>query len=519
MDEHFEKEVKKFLENIKDLDAFSKNEIDIFLNNTSLTELTGGFLKLIANLQEEIIVKNPLILNYIYDNLYESINNITKAIIHITPNPIYSQPIIIESNQYFICEKSTFSSQNKINIWPLIIKDFDFISILYMDELKNYIKETTSHFLKIRISSLNIPIKKMKFNELKIYIHNYDSDILLKDLFYKNSTINGYIINSENNKLNNFSHEFIKKCKIFLDESSYSNGIEIIEDFYKNPEIYKSIIIKDIDLSHIFDDMIIYIPVNMTKKYNISLYLWTLICKNVFFAQTEPFKISLEHQKQILKIDNFNENIYILKVLNLFIVNKNNKIPIVNENNKNWILVREKDDVYLVFNNIDNVSDKWAYGEVLAYNKEYVNNIHLNSKIEFSQNIECKFLTLPSYKPLEVSKDLIIKYLNTDYKHLLSNKDIFKKVINDLLNTFNKQLFILIDEIIIIDLVDYKKYNNQFVAIKGKEVFLLLKSNIENPFLFLQIFHKFLINFFTINIFINLKVKWNEEIYEVKEKI
>jgi hypothetical protein len=520
MDEYFEEEVKKFLENIKEVDVFTKNEINNFLNNIPLTELTAGFLKLIGELKEEVIVKNPLILDYIYDNLYEDYtNHSSKSIINIVPNSLYSQPISINKNQHFICEKLVFTPRKQILIWPIIIKNFEFISSLYIGDLKNHIEEKTSHFLKITISSLNIPIKKMKFNTLEIFINNYDSNIFLKDLFYKKPVINAYIINSRNEKLNNFSSDLIKKSKIVLNTDNYSHGIKIIEDFYKNPEIYQSVKIENIDLTHIFDDMDIYIPINLTKKYNISLYLWTLLVENVFFSQTEPFKISLENQKQILKINSSNENVDILKVLNLFIINKNNKISISNENNKNWTFIKEKENVYLVFNNIENIVNKWAYGEVLAYNKEAVNNINLNSKIEFIQNLECNFLTVPYYKNTEISKNLVIKYLNTDYKHLLLNKDLFKKIINDLLSIFNKQLFILIEEINILDLVDCKRFNNQFIAIKGKEIILTLKTNMEDPFLFGEVFHKFLVDFSSMNLFINLKIKWNEYIYEIKEKI
>ena len=134
-------------------------------------------------------------------------------------------------------------------------------------------------------------------------------------------------------------------------------------------------------------------------------------------------------------------------------------------------------------------------------------------------NIFSKFLITPTYQEKIISKDILLNYINTDYKHLLSSPEDFKKIINNLLNIFNKQIFVLIDRVKIENIISHRKWGKNLVTINGKEVILTLKTNLEDPFVFLKILHSFLINFSSIDNFINLKLEWKGSIYEINETI
>lgn len=515
---YIEEELKILLDKGKSLEPFAKDEINGLLENITLSELAGGFLQLISELRKDLEDENPLLLQEIYNNLFrENINSIPKAIINLQPNNYYCIPVTIQQNKYFTSENCYFSSLEPITIWPLYIKNFEFIKNIGTNEL-DFLNLSTSYYLKIQIASLNIPIKKMTFNNLKIHIHHQDAAILLKDLFFNQNKVEAYIMNSNNEKLKNLQNNFIKKVYISWNLNNLSSGLEILEDYFNIPEIYQFIEINNIDLNDIFDDLIIYIPINMSKKYNINLYLWAIVVKNLMLTQTDPFKITGKNPKQLLKINDFNSKFYIYNLLKCIVLEKGSKKEITNNNNKNWGILKKNNDFYLMFYNIENLENQWAYGEVFVHNGSEVENINLNSEVFLQEyvNIFPKFLVTPFYEEKIINKDTLLTYINTDYKHLLSSPENFKETINNLLNIFNKQLFILIDSIKIENVINHSKWGKNLIAIKGKEVTLTIKTNLEDPFVFLKVFHNFLVNFSSIDSFINLKLEWRGNIYEIK---
>lgn len=515
---YLENELEIFLKKSKTIKPFLKEKLNSLFENISINELASGFLELISQLNEDLEENTPYLLNEIYENLYKHITyNTFKTIININANTYISTPIFLEKNKYFTSHNCVFSILEDVTIWPLYIKNFEFIK----NNLPNLFETNTSYLLKIQLNSLNIPIKKMNFTSLKFYIHNLDGQIFLKDLFFNQSVVEGYIVNSDNETLKNFKDNFIQKVNVKWYFKNLSQAINIIEDFYRIPEIYQYIIIENIDLSNIFEDLIIYIPINMSKKYHIDLYLWTLIGENLFITKTDPFKINLTHTQQLLKINNFNNNVYIFDMLKCFILNKNNINEIMKDNNKNWNITNKNNLTYISFNNLEQFNNQWAYGEVIAHNGENVNNLNLNSLIQIEEytNITGNFLVLPTYENIQINKNIIMKYLNTDYKHLLSNSEEFIKIINNLLHYFNKETFILIESIRITPIIKHKKWGNTFVPIKGQEIFLKFKTNLVDPFFFLKILHIFITNYSSINIFINFKTIWNGHTYNVEESI
>lgn len=520
-DKYLQEEVKQLINKGKNLEPFMKNEINSILENMPLTELANGFVELIAELRRDLEEEQPLLLQEIYNNLFkENINSIPKAIINLQPNNYYTTPITIQENKYFVSEKCYFSSLEPVTIWPLYIKTFEFIKNINGNEA-DFLNLSTSYILKIQISSLNIPIKKMSFNKLKIYIHNHDANIFLKDLFSNKNSIDAYILNSDNKKLKESQDDFVKKININWNLKNLSNGFEILEDYFNIPELYQFIEINNLDLNHIFNDLIIYIPINISKKYNINLYLWTIIVKNLMLTQTDPFKINLKTPQQLLKINDFNSNFYIHDLLKCIVLIKGQKKEITSNNSRNWSILKKNNNFYISFYNIENLENQWAYGEVLVSNGSDVDNINLNSEIFLQEyvNINCKFLITPTYKEKIITKDILLNYINTDYKHLLSNMDEFKRIINNLLNIFNKQVFILIDSVKYENIINHSRWGKNFFPIKGKEITLTIKTNLEDPFVFLKIFHNFLVNFSSIDNFINLKLEWKGNIYEIKESI
>ena len=520
-DKYLEEELKNLINKGKDLQPFMKSEINSLLENIPLTELASGFVKLIAELREDLEEENPLLLQEIYNNLFkENINNIPKAIINLTPNNYYTVPITIQENKYFTSEKCYFSSLEPVTVWPLYIKNFEFIKNINGNEL-DFLNLSTSYFLKIQIASLNIPIKKMSFTSLKFYISNKDGGVFLKDLFFNRNEIDAYMTNSNNEKLKDLSNNFIKKIQVSWNLKNLSNGVEILEDYFNIGEIYQFIEINNIDISDIFNDLIIYIPINRSKNYNINLFLWSLVVKNLMLTKTDPFKINLKTPQQLLKINDFNSNFYIYDLLKCVVLDKGVKKEIVSENNKNWSILKKNKDFYTVFYNIEKLENQWAYGEVLVNNGPDVNNINLNSEIFLQEymNIFPKFLVAPNYQERTITKDILLNYLNTDYKHLLSSPEDFKRIINNLLNMFNKQTFILIESVVIENTVSHIKWGKNFVPIKGKDITLVLHTNLEDPFIFLKVFHSFLVNFSSIDNYINLNMDWRGNIYEIKESI
>lgn len=520
MKKYLKDEVEYFATKAKTLTLTDEDQIQAFTNNEQLKELISGFLTIIAELREDMEEKSPIILQQLYSSLYaKNINNISKGIIEINPDKYYTNPILLNSNTSLTSEDCYFSLSEDITVWPIKIKKYE---IIKSTTLKN-LDVNTSHVIKITLTSLNIAIKKMEFNSLRFFIDGKDVDFLFKDLFLGNTQIEAYTSDSDEIKLKDSVKDFYKACQVEWFSPQVSEGIEILQDYGNIPEVYQFIYIKDIDLSNIFNDLCIYIPLNLSKNMELKILLWCVVVKNIFKCQTDAFKINLLNLQQKLIVNSFKKNLVIYQVNKCFILNNGVATELPSHNNQNWCSFNKDEDTFLCFlsDKIADFQNQWAYCDVVTHNGNAANDINFNSEIflENYNNLICNFIVVPHYVPAPITIENLFQYLNTDYKKLLSSPEILQIALNNLLDIYNKKYFTIIENIEINNIIAHKKWGKDLVPIKGKKVTLFLKSNLRDPWLFLKILHKFIVDFSTLDIFIDLQIEWKGVMYVINEDI
>jgi type VI protein secretion system component VasA len=518
MKKYLQQEMEYFKNKIKNLPSFDKSIINSFTENEKLQELIQSFMRMIVELREDIEGDIPVILQQIYSHLYgKNLSNIAKAIICINPDPYYTSGIFLNENNNLVSDGCYFSLMESITLWPLKIKKQEFIKCSILKDIKC----DTSHVLKITISSLNIPIKKMDFNHLRFFINGTNASMFLKDLFLNETTVVAYVVDGQQNKLKDMSRELYSTCNVTWPKPKISEGIEILKDYATIPEIYQFINLENIDLSNIFNDLCVYIPINLSQHMDITLFLGCVVIKNIYKTQTDPFKISLENLQQKITINSFKKNLLVHVVNKCFLMKQGVATNLPCDNNRNWCSFNRGTDTFICFLNDNMNFDEWAYCEVTAHNGEAVNVVNLNSeaKLEEYNNLFCNFLIPPNYSPVKMNMQELFEYINTDYKYLLSNEETLKEVLNNILNVYESKFFVVIENIKIKSIVSHKKWGKNFVPVMGKDVWIDIKSNMPDPLIFLKILHEFLVEFSTVNIFINLSTEWRSNIYTIKENI
>lgn len=515
MNNYLFEEIKIFLQKIKNISFPDLEEIKDFTDNANLEILIKSFFFGISSLRNDMENNIPLILSQIYNKLFENkISNTPKTFIEISPDKYYSQSIEIKKNTKFITNnKIYFSSLEEIKILPLFIKNKEIIKYNQMPEiLKNEIK--TSSILKIVISSYSTPIRKLNFEKLRLFFYGCDGLILLKDLFLKNNFINAYTCDSEDNlqDINLFN-----KCKLKFNEI-FSSGWEILENFHQKSEMFQISILYNFNLENIFNDLVIYIPLESSQDYSFQIALWWIYVENSLEIKTNPFKINKEDLQ--IPIDVFDKNLIIYKVKNLLIL-KNNSYIELEEKKYNWCSFIKNKNFYISFldKSIDEFIGNNAYCNVYVNNGNSINNLNLKEEVFLEEKpfLKCNFLFLPTYKEKSIDIINFLKYINTDYKFLLENKNVFLEVINNLLEIYNNGYGINIYDVNINPTIFHKKWGKYTVPIKGYNVEIFLKTNLVNPFIFIKILGKFISTFSTLDTFINLFTEWKNEIYSFQE--
>jgi hypothetical protein len=517
MTKYLQEEIENFTQKIQNFSLKDNPYIKTFTTDENLQQIIHGFLKLISNLREDMEEQTPLILQQLYNKLYlKNINNIAKAIIQIMPDRYYTNALSLSTHEKLISGDCYFSLMENLVLWPLKIKKYEFIS----SNLVTDVNINTNYILKITIESLNIPIKKMTFNNLRFFVEGKDDQLFFRECFLNQNRFTAYTSDNDIQKFKEHGSDFYNPCIVNWIFPDLCEGIEILQNFSEIPEIYSFFTIENLIINNIFNNLCIYIPININRKLNINLYLWCAVIKNSIICQSDSFKVKTDILEQQLTVNSFHKNLYIHEVKECILINQNTHTNITYDN---WCSSNKNNNTYLCFlkNTLLDLQNKWCYCKVIVHNGEQVNNLDFDSPLKFDNyiNFSCKFLITPTYTITPVNIDNIFQYLNTDYKQLLSTPEIFQNVINNLLSMWPQKYFFIVNKVVCTNIISHQKWGKNFVPIMGKNIFLEIKTNAPDPLLFLKILHKFITNFSTINLFINLELEWKGVIYKIEEEI
>ena len=236
MKKYLQQELDYFAHKSKNFTFPSTNEMSLFTTDERLRDLMESFLTLIGELRQDIEEYPPLILHQLYSSLYgKNINNTGKGIIEIKPDPYYTNPITLNPEDKIISEDCYFTLEEPITIWPIKIKKFAFIR----NHLNSRVKSSSSHFLKIQITSLNISIKKMKFTQLRFFVTGRDVQIFFRDLFLNQSRIIAYVTNNQEDPSQDTDLFIYRESVVQWYIPSLSQGVHILQNYCEIPEVYQ----------------------------------------------------------------------------------------------------------------------------------------------------------------------------------------------------------------------------------------------------------------------------------------
>lgn len=477
--------------------------------------LIAAFEQLIIDLRKDIENNSPILLQQLYGELYgESTTFPTKTIVELQPDSGLPKQTKLPIGTKIEVKKMYFSSLEEIDLWPINIYTQEIISSNNFTDRENSLPSRTSHLIKIRIKSLNLALKNLPINELRFFVHGKNSEMLITNLFLSQSNFTVYTADSRDRNQPNW----YKTATIEYDFPKTSNGVEILKDYVSLPEMYQFFKIKNFDLSNVFEDLIIYIPVdlfNPTLEFELRLFNFLFI--NKFSTTTYPMVIDLQSTSQLVMANNFDKNIKIFHIDKMKLVGTEQII-------ENWHSYKLNGATYISFvsnqnNDLLAQNGKKVYGEAIVHNGAHTNKIKINDEINMVtyRNIKGYVQNINEYMELEENMTVLQTYINTDFKLLLSDINSFKNHLNNLLLLFANSYNLSLDEITVQNQVEVIRWNQCPLPIPTKTVNISFKTTKQEIWIFLNVLHHFISELSLVQNKIILNTKWKGHNYVVGE--
>jgi hypothetical protein len=487
---------------------------NIHMNEDLAKSLIGAFEQLILDLRKDIENNTPILLQQIYGELYgESTIFPTKAIVEFRPDASSAKQNRMSRGTKIEIKKMYFSALEELNIWPVCIYAFQLIPSANFSDRENSLPTNSSHLLKILLKPLSIPFKGLPIDELRFFIHGKNGESMIANLFMREKIFTVYTGDSRDRNIPNW----YKTATIQYNIPEISDGIEIIKDYVSLPEIYQFFTIKDFDFSNIFEDLVIYIPVNIySSDMNFDIRLFNYIFVNKFATTTYPMIIDLRETAQKITLNNFDKNVKIYSIENI-------KNVIDGTYLTSWHSYKQGENTFISFlskdGNIIGQNGLKVYGEVIVHNGENTNFIKVGDdiKVTSNQNIKGFIQHINSYNEVEENIDVLHNYLNTDFKLLLNDISLFKKHINNLLLMFANSYNLSIEEIQVENRVEITRWNQCPVPIPTKLAKITLKTNKQEIWIFLNLLSYFINRLSFVQQKVILSTVWKGFTYVIQQ--
>lgn len=460
-----------------------------------LLESTGF---MIMDVKNDLNNFEPFLIQQLFSMMYPSNYIISsKCIVEYIPikKKIALNTVFITNNDCY------FRTIEDIHIYPLTIINVEIVENKFIDNV-------IDDFLHIKITSTE-KIYNLSMNTLQFYTNNHE---IIESIF-NTQNAKEVIVTGDN--------IYFTRASVKWKTPTYSNGIEIIEEYVNLKELYNFFIIDNINTNNIGEELHIYIPISYTQIENLHLRLNTFVLENSFEGTTEPIKLDFKNIKYLLT-PNSSKKIYIRNVKNIIVCDTKSSYNFgffTNDDKDGWGVEYDEDhNVYVTLftNDMSKMYDKIIYGEVTFFNSDLVNEILYNNF--FINDLSMKFLKLPRYKSKEFSRNNLFVYMNTDFKKLLKDNDTFKNTLNELFKVLNIQHNMDITEVRIEEKIKFKKWNNIGLPVKGYEVEIFFTTNkINDVFGFFKMLHNFIIDFGTTDIFVNFLINYQNKTYSFEE--
>lgn len=506
---------------------YDKEELNYLkeeINKLGITNLTGidenlcksllyGFEELIVSLRKDLDDNTPVLLQQLYGVLYDNILiSPGKVIMEIIPDSTLSKSVTFEPNSKFSLGKNYFSFIENITILPIKISSYNLIPSFNFNEQEQRLNTNTTHLLKIVITPLNLPLRTLNLSDLRFFIDGVDGEDILMNLFQKSNLLEVIVMDSEIRDENNPRYTY---GTISYTIPSLGSNIGILEDYGKIKEIYQFFTLKNIDLSNIFSNLVIYIPINSFKESkNFRIKLFNFIGINLFPTTTNPLTIDLKNLDQHLLVNEFQDNLEIYKINGLYTLKKNKTI-------ENWYSYEKNGAIYLSFLLQDQdpvfLNEEKIYGEVLVHNGKATEQIKIEDPGEIInyRNFPAYVTYISQYVEKTKNINKLRTYLNTDFKLMTDNPKLFQKSINDLLFLYCSSMNLFIDQVKISKTYTTDKWINIPVYKLAKNISMKINTNQKNIWIFLQVLKHFINNLSYRDDEIIFTVEWKGRTYVV----